>query len=38
MLAYNGVVTKAQPITTLPNLLDNFLFTTKLNSSKTSEQ
>jgi len=28
--AYNGVVAKVQPITTLPDLLNNFLFTENL--------
>jgi hypothetical protein len=35
---YNGVVAKAQPITTLPNLLNNFLFTSKLTFTITAEQ
>jgi len=29
-IAYNGVVDKAQPITTPPNLLNNFSFTENL--------
>jgi len=36
--AYNGVVAKAQPIITLPILLNNFLFTTKLRFIITAKQ
>jgi hypothetical protein len=34
----NGVVAKAQPITTMPILLNNFLLTIKLPFTKTAEQ
>ena len=34
----NGVVAKAQPITTLPLLLNNYLFTIKLKFMNTAEQ
>ncbi len=35
---YNGVVAKAQPLTTQPNLLKELLFTTKLSFTNTTEQ
>jgi len=35
---YNGVVAKAQPITTLPDILNNILFTTKLTFTNIAEQ
>lgn len=35
---HNGVVAKAQPITTLPILLNNFLFTTKLSFINTAKR
>jgi len=31
---HNGVVAKAQPMTTMPNLLNNFLFTTNFQFTK----
>jgi len=34
----NGEVAKAQPITTLPTLLNNFLITTKLKFINTAKQ